>query len=402
MAGKWYWNPNTLVLPQGGGTLRLFQVSYRRNVLTTLPALALIDLLANGAPEEEIRALHGQLGAALKFADATTFTLWKGGFQNPDFFDETITAADLSVLSWEDVRELLAETGMISDCWPPVFEYRKRSFGDRFRGTLYEQIATEALFHRTTPAAWWKDQKFTEDFTQIRPTPYRYIEERFLEAYFRERFGGAEVLEIGCGTGYFTSKMAAHARRAVGVDYNPDYLDIARRTWPAAKHPNLDFQVGDIIDLTRGTPAFARQQFDFVVLIDTFLFLFDAKYQPHLYEHRGAILENLRGLLRPEGLLLVMDPHPLWLTPWLGNPASPFGILTEYRDRHFKVIPSLEEMTSLLYDHGFRVRRALEPRIDEECRSFDPRRFQFMANVPQWWFFEIEPGAVCQAAARSA
>jgi 2-polyprenyl-3-methyl-5-hydroxy-6-metoxy-1,4-benzoquinol methylase len=393
MSEHLYWNPNTLMLPRGGGLFRLFQVNSRRNLLVSRGVIDLADQLSGGADREAVMAWCAASGAVLRVADATAFTLWDNAYRNSDFFDAEVGPDELETLPAAEVLELLQDCGIVSDCWPPRIEQDKRHFGDRFRGSFHEQVATEALFHRTTPAAWWTSQKFEAGQERLRPTPYRYIEEHFLHEYFRDHLADADVLDIGCGTGYFTCQMARHARRVVGVDYNRDFIDLASRTWKGPTSGALTFEVGDLTDLSKGDPAFARQRYDFVVLIDTFLFLFDNKYQPELYSRRDVILRNLRQLLRPDGLLLVMDPHPLWLTPWLGHPEAPFGILTEYRQRSFKVTPTLEELTDLLYGHGFRIRRVREPVVDPAFRDVDPAGAAFMSNVPQWWFLEIEAGA---------
>ena len=112
-----------------------------------------------------------------------------------------------------------------------------------------------------------------------RPTPYRFIEERFLDDYFRKNLAGQRVLEIGCGTGFFTAKMAKKASQVIGIDYNADYIDIARSRWTAPPFSTLDFHVCDILTLSRDMPAFLREPFDSIVLIDTFLFLFDSRFQ---------------------------------------------------------------------------------------------------------------------------
>jgi hypothetical protein len=85
-----------------------------------------------------------------------------------------------------------------------------------------------------------------------------------------------------------------------------------------------------------------------------------------------------------------MDPHPFWLTPWLGQEGRPLGILAEYRSKHFKVAPTLEEFSSLAYESGFRIRRILEPRIEDAYRKIDPQGYAFMSEFPQWWFWELE------------
>ncbi len=390
MADQLYWNPSTLVLPLGGGIFRLFQAYDRRNVLVNAATLAWIDTLVGGCDAAAAQQRFEQSDPPIALADATAFSMWDHAYSNSDFLDRSVTAADVQPQSWEDARDVLCDARIVLTAWPPPTDYDKRHYGDRFRGSFYEQIATESLFNRTTPTAWWTDQKFTVDRFAIRETPYQFIEERFLTSYFQEHFAGKSVLEIGCGTGYFTAKIAQHAQRAVGIDYNQEYLDVAARNWTREHYPNLEFQHGDIIDLSRSSSSFAREAFDYVVLIDTFLFLFDTKYQGALYEHREAIMSNLRKLVKPGGLLLVMDPHPLWLTPWIGGPTNPVGILTEYRERRLKVIPTLEEMTGFLCDNGVRLKRVLEPRIDEQYASVDPQAHTFMTNIPQWWFMEIE------------
>lgn len=385
-----YWNPNTLILPRGAGMVRLFQAYDRRNVLANLPMLNLIDGLVGGCPEDEVRARFESCDPAIRLVDATCFSIWDHAYANADFLDPAIGGDNLEAMSWPDAAELLLDGRFIVDVWPPPVDTNKRHFGDRFRGSFFEQLATESLYHRTTPSAWWTGQKFEPDHLHTRPTPYRFVEEKFLEGYFREHFQDRRVLEIGCGTGFFTAKMARTASQAIGLDYNPDYIKIAKERWPASSHANVDFRVCDILALSRETPPFLREPFDFVVLIDTFLFLFDARFQSALYEQRHDIMRNLKTLLKPGGLLLVMDPHPLWLTPWLGAPNAPVGILSEYRQRRLKVIPTLEELTGFLCESGYRIRRLLEPDIDEAYRSIDPMAYAFYHEVPPWLFMEIE------------
>lgn len=392
MAEQLFFNPSTLVIPLGGGLLRLFQVHDRRNVIANLAVLPLVDLCTGGADEAQVKQAYTAAQPALQLADATTFSLWDHAYANPDFWDREVGREQLETLDWEAARELLVEHRILVEQWPPPRDYDKRHFADRFRGSFYEQVATESLFNRTTPTEWWTAQKFEADHQTIRPTPYRYIEERFLERFIKDRLSGANVLDIGCGTGYFTAKIAQAAKRAIGVDYNEQYVDVARKTRGHGPKQNLEFQVGDMIDLSNGEPEFAKSQYDWVTLVDTFLFLFDNRYQPTLYEKRDAIVGNLKRLLKPGGTLFTFDPHPLWLTAWLGDESAPFGVLTEYRHRHFKVIPTLDELTAFLAQHDLHVRRLHEPVIDPEFKQIDPQRYAWMDNVPQWLGIEIVVG----------
>jgi SAM-dependent methyltransferase len=385
-----YWNPNTLVLPLGGGLLRLFQVSARRNVVTTLPFLELIDRCSGGCPAETVRAVYNQLGDRMRLTDATAFTLWDNAFRNSDMYEPVAGPQAVDAMPWDDALELLTECGILSRGWPPVQDFPKRGFADRHRGSFHGRVASESLFNRTNPASWWTGQKFTPACTDLRPTPYRFIEQHFLDIYFAENAAGLNILDVGCGTGYFTARMASYAKSVVGMDHNPDHLAVAQRTYPKEIHANLDFFEGDMIDLVKSHERIKTGRFDRVILIDTFLFLFENTYQTQLLERRDDILQNLARLVAPGGLLLIMDPHPLWFTPWLGSETHPIGVVTEYRHRRFKVSPSLEEVSTVLYKNSLRIRRILEPDIDPAFADIDPQACAWMHEAPQWWFLEVE------------
>ncbi len=55
---------------------------------------------------------------------------------------------------------------------------------------------------------------------------------------------GERVLDIGCGTGQLTARIAAANATVVGVDNSPEMIEQARRNYP-----NLRFEVADASDL---------------------------------------------------------------------------------------------------------------------------------------------------------
>ena len=290
------WHPNAVVLPLGSGLVRIFQPDARRNVLATLPVIKLIDACATDfISVEELGRLYNAAQGELKLVDATEFSLFEHVFRNPAMYgDEQALIGEMEFLPFGDFLELLLESAMLTETWPPNDDFSKRGFADRHRGSFNEQIATEALFARTTPSEWWVGQKFTVDALDTKPTPYKYIQEKFLDEFFAANLAGKDVLEIGCGTGYQTRKMAKFAKNVVGMDYNKSYLEIARSRWPQASYPNLQFEFGDIINLEAGQGFFKERRFDLIFLIDTFLFVFDTKFQPLLHQNRDIILNNIK------------------------------------------------------------------------------------------------------------
>lgn len=87
---------------------------------------------------------------------------------------------------------------------------------------------------------------------------------------------GDSLLDVGCGTGWFTRRAAADDLMATGLDPNPDWLDYAR----AHSSPALRWVEGDARAL-----AFADASFDHVLSIAALCFVDD---------ERQAVAESVR------------------------------------------------------------------------------------------------------------
>jgi len=97
------------------------------------------------------------------------------------------------------------------------------------------------------------------------------------------------ALEIGCGTGSFTRKIAARARRVLAVDLSPEMVRVARERCRGLEH--VEFRIADAAALEPGDGAF-----DCVASIAAL---------HHLPAEET--LEKLARALRPGGVLLVSD-----------------------------------------------------------------------------------------------
>ncbi|MBD3207126.1 methyltransferase domain-containing protein [Candidatus Bathyarchaeota archaeon] len=58
--------------------------------------------------------------------------------------------------------------------------------------------------------------------------PCRQEEQDLMEKELKEAFRGRNVLDIGCGTGYWTERISQTAKSIIGIDINEAVLDIAR------------------------------------------------------------------------------------------------------------------------------------------------------------------------------
>ncbi|MEE8468168.1 MAG: class I SAM-dependent methyltransferase [Planctomycetota bacterium] len=100
--------------------------------------------------------------------------------------------------------------------------------------------------------------------------------------------GAQEILDIGCGTGFFLAELAEHHSGAVGLDISHEMLLVSERYVPGAR-----LITGDAERL-----PFQRGAFDAV---------FCKGSLHHTRDHVG-FLTNCRETLRAEGVLIMSEP----------------------------------------------------------------------------------------------
>ena len=90
------------------------------------------------------------------------------------------------------------------------------------------------------------------EYERIYDKPERQHELEWLRHRIPEIFSGRNVLEVACGTGYWTQFIAREARSVYACDINEAVLDIAREK--AIAPGKVTFALGDAITL-EGVPA---------------------------------------------------------------------------------------------------------------------------------------------------
>ena len=122
---------------------------------------------------------------------------------------------------------------------------------------------------------------------------------------FRARWDGAlrllepgprdTVLELGCAAGEHTLRLAALVDSAVGLDFSPEAVRLARAA-ALAQGSRAKFVEGDVRDLS----AFADASMDKVLALDLFEHVEDDVLE--------AALAETHRVLRPGGRLVVYTP----------------------------------------------------------------------------------------------
>lgn len=91
------------------------------------------------------------------------------------------------------------------------------------------------------------------EYDRIYLKPERQPELRAIEGWLAQKFAGARVIEIACGTGYWTRFIAPAARHILALDTAPETISIAKSRVPESK---VDFLLADAYALPQDAGAF--------------------------------------------------------------------------------------------------------------------------------------------------
>ncbi len=115
----------------------------------------------------------------------------------------------------------------------------------------------------------------------------------------------ASVLDMGCGAGHASFVAAQNVSTVVAYDLSAHMLDVVAQAAEARQLKNITTRQGYVESL-----PFADNAFDIVI----------SRYSAHHWHDVGAALREVNRVLKPGGLLIVMDVmspgHPvrdIWL-----------------------------------------------------------------------------------------
>lgn len=100
-------------------------------------------------------------------------------------------------------------------------------------------------------------------------------------------------LDLACGTGEIVARLAQRypAGQFVGIDFSADMIQRAKQK--TAAYNNVDLMISNVTPL-----PFAQHSFDLVLCSEAF----------HHFEQPTQVLTEMHRVLRPGGLLLLVDP----------------------------------------------------------------------------------------------
>jgi 2-polyprenyl-3-methyl-5-hydroxy-6-metoxy-1,4-benzoquinol methylase len=142
---------------------------------------------------------------------------------------------------------------------------------------------------------------------------HSYLVPTVLEELARRQAGPLRLLDVGCGNGYVTARLADRGHELIGIDASEDGIAIAR-----AAHPTVRFERASVYD--ERLPGVVGGSVDGVLALEVI---------EHLYYPRLLFQASYRAL-RAGGFLIVSTPYH----GYLKNLA--ISVLNGW-DRHFTV-----------------------------------------------------------------
>ena len=101
------------------------------------------------------------------------------------------------------------------------------------------------------------------------------------------------VLDFGCGTGSVTNRMASSVKQVYAIDLSSEMIKIARRKAKSQKVTNVEY-----VQSTIFSDALKPNTYDVILGL----------YVLHLLEEPEEVLQRIRELLKPGGVLISVTP----------------------------------------------------------------------------------------------
>ncbi|MBE0698865.1 MAG: methyltransferase domain-containing protein [Anaerolineaceae bacterium] len=167
------------------------------------------------------------------------------------------------------------------------------------------------LISRVTPAPWnegdnipWNEPGFSrrmlkEHLSQEHDAASRRagLIERHVAFIHNQLLGGrpARILDLGCGPGLYTQRLARLGHTCRGIDFSPASIEYARQS-AADAGLSITYELSDLRQANFGSG------YDLVMLIY-------GEFNVFAPDHTRAILNKAYSALRPGGMLL-LEPSP--------------------------------------------------------------------------------------------
>jgi SAM-dependent methyltransferase len=187
---------------------------------------------------------------------------------------------------------------------------------------------------------------------------------------------GLDIVELGCGTAYFSAWLARRGARVVGVDPTPAQLETARRL---QRETGLEFPLVQAVGEDVPLPD---DSFDLVL----------SEYGASLWADPDQWIPEAARLLRPDGRLIFLRNSTLvslcmdldGIKEQLVRPLRDLKKI-EWPDTHeVEFHLPAGKLIDLLRDNGFQIERLIELYAPEDAQTHEYYKWVTVEWARQW------------------
>lgn len=130
-----------------------------------------------------------------------------------------------------------------------------------------------------------------KEYDKIYSKPERQEELLTISEFIKEIFAGINVLEIACGTGYWTEKISSSAKLVTAIDVNKNVIKIAEER--TRKNRNINYIVSDLYTF--------KSEIEYDSLFGGFIW-------SHIpYEVLDVFIKTVNGFVKPGAEVVLID-----------------------------------------------------------------------------------------------
>lgn len=216
---------------------------------------------------------------------------------------------------------------------------------------------------------------------ELEESPFNALYERPGVIELLPEVRGKRVLDVGCGSGALSSRLADRGAVVTGFDISPSMLRFASQRGLSS----ASFRVADLAE-----PLSFLKDSSFDVAVASLVIHYLRDWVPPLRE--------LRRVLRDDGVLVLSTHHPLkdMELSVSGNYLARELLHDRWEkdgqefDVRFWRRP-LSDMFASFNEAGFQVTRLTEPRPLPECRERFPKAWKRLTTEANFLFFRLAP-----------
>jgi len=220
-----------------------------------------------------------------------------------------------------------------------------------------------------------------EDYSaKIDERPWNALYERPTTLALLPTVNNTDVLDAGCGHGWYADWLVHHGARVVAVDRSAAMVALAQKRLA----DRARVIQGDVSNLRS---VFADETFDLVL----------SSLVLHYQVDLSSVFAEFARLLRPSGKLVFSTHHPVHDQASILDPGYLNAELIEEewgwlgkKMRYYR--RPLRDLIEPLADAGFLIERLCEPTPSEEFKLRDPKGYDRLCRLPAFIFVRARKG----------